>query len=190
MKKALTYILSTIVALLGLILIIAAFQPKEWSVERSVLIDAPREKVWTIVSDLNRYSEWNPYARLDPEAKITVTGPAATLGSTYAWDGNQSGAGRMTTVALEDGARIDFQLEFVRPMSVTNKASFIVGPQESPTKMTWSMQGHHEGFTGLLSRALHLFIGIEALVGQQFESGLATLKAIAESPASTAGNIP
>jgi hypothetical protein len=56
--------------------------------------------------------------------------------------------------------------------------------------MTWSMQGHHEGFTGLLSRAIHLFIGIEALVGQQFESGLATLKTIAEGPASTVGKTP
>lgn len=190
MKKTLLYILSTLLAVLGLVLIVAEFQPTDWSVERSVLIDAPREKVWTIVSDLHRYSEWNPYARLDPEAKITVTGPAATIGSSYAWDGNQSGAGRMTTVALEEGSRIDFQLDFVRPMSVTNKASFIVGPQESPTKMTWSMQGHHEGFTGLLSRAIHLFIGIEALVGQQFDSGLATLKGIAEAPASTVGKTP
>lgn len=190
MKKVLTYILSALVTIISLILIIASFQANHWTVERSVLIDAPRDKVWAIVSDLNRYSEWNPYARLDPEARITVTGPAATVGSSYAWDGKQSGAGRMTTVALDHGSRIDFQLAFERPMSVINQASFLVGPQESPTKMTWSMQGHHQGFAGLVSRALHLFISIDAMVGQQFESGLATLKGIAEDTSGSSANTP
>lgn len=188
MKKVLTYILSALVSIIALILIVASLQPTNWSVERSVLIEAPREKVWAIVSDLNRYTEWNPYARMDPDARITVTGPAATVGSSYAWDGNQSGAGRMTTAALVNGSRIDFQLAFERPMSVINEASFIVGPQENPTKMTWSMQGHHKGLTGLISRALHLFIDIDSMVGQQFESGLAVLKQIAESPSETRPN--
>ncbi|HET9240682.1 MAG TPA: SRPBCC family protein [Oligoflexus sp.] len=188
MKKVLAYILSTLLALITLILILAAFQPTEWTVERSVLIDAPREKIWSIVSDLNRYSEWNPYAHLDPEARITVEGPAATVGSSYAWDGNQSGAGRMTTVAIQEGKRLDFRLDFQRPMAVTNDASFILGPEESPTKMTWAMHGHHRGFTGLLSRAIHLFVSIDALVGQQFDSGLATLKGLAEGSATAPRN--
>lgn len=188
MKKVFASILITLAAIISLVLIVAAFQPTEWAVERSVLIDASRDKVWAIVSDLNRYNEWNPYARLDPDARITVTGPAATLGSSYAWDGNQSGAGRMTTIAIEEGSRIDFQLDFQRPMSVTNHASFIIGPQESPTKMTWSMQGHHRGFTGLLSRAVHLFVSIDTLVGQQFDSGLALLKELAEGSSGTLHN--
>jgi hypothetical protein len=183
MKKFLLYGLGTLVALVGLLLIVASFQPKSWKLERSVLIDAPRDKVWTIVSDLNRYTEWNTFAKKDPDAKITVTGPAATLGSSYAWDGAQSGAGRMTTVHMEAGERIDFNLEFTRPMTVTNKTSFLLGNQEGPTKMTWSMEGTHEGFPGLMARAIHLFVDIDTMVGKDFESGLAVLKGIAEKEA-------
>lgn len=180
MKKVLIYTLAILASLIVILFGVAACQPTEWKVERSVLINAPREKVWQIVSDLNRYNEWNPYARMDPEAKITVTGPAATLGSTYAWDGTNTGAGQMTTTWIEAGERIDFDLQFLRPMSVTNKASFIVGTQENPTKMTWVMNGTHQGFTGLISRVLHLFMNMDALVGESFESGLSVLRDIAE----------
>lgn len=180
MKKAILYTLAVLIAVPAVLLVIAAFQPKKWALERSILIDAPREKVWEIVSDLNRYNEWNPYARIEPEARITVNGPAATIGSSYAWDGNQSGAGRMTTAHIEAGQRIDFKLEFTRPMASVAQASFIVGNQEGPTKMTWVMEGQHEGVPGLIARAIHLFLDMDAMVGKDFEAGLALLKTIAE----------
>jgi hypothetical protein len=180
MKKALIYGLGTFVTLLTILLTIAALQPREWALERSALIDAPRDELWKIVSDLNRYGEWNSYARVDPEAKITVNGPAATLGSSYGWDGPKIGAGRLITKNIQVGERIDFDLEFIRPMAVTNKASFIVGTQEGPTKMTWSMTGKHEGLTGLIARAIHLFVDMDAMVGKDFEAGLLLLKELAE----------
>ncbi len=181
MKKALISILAALIAFPALLLIVASFQPKAWMLERSVLIEAPRDKVWQIVSDLNRYSEWNPYARIDTAAKITINGPAATIGSSYAWDGPQSGAGSMTTAHIAAGERIDFKLEFIRPMASIAQASFLVGNLDGSTKMTWRMEGQHEGMTGLIARAIHLIISMDSMVGKDFESGLATLKGIAEN---------
>ncbi|HYX39578.1 MAG TPA: SRPBCC family protein [Oligoflexus sp.] len=180
MKKALKYALAGLVTLIVLLLITASLQPTQWSIERSTLIKAPREKVWTIVSDLNRYNEWNSFAQMDPAAKTTVEGPAATVGSTYAWDGQESGAGKMTTTTVIPGQQIDFKLEFLRPVPANNAASFIVQDEAGLTKMTWVMNGKHEGIIGLISRAMHLCISIDSMLGGSFESGLAVLKEIAE----------
>jgi uncharacterized protein YndB with AHSA1/START domain len=180
MKKVLIYGLGTLVTLLAVLFISAALQPREWALERSVLIDAPREQVWSVVSDLNRYGEWNSYARHDPEVKIAVEGPAASLGSSYSWDGPNIGKGRLITKNIQDGERIDFGLEFIRPMEVTNESSFVVDTQGDLTKMTWIMKGTHEGMPGLIARAIHLFVSMDEMVGKDFEAGLGMLKELIE----------
>lgn len=184
MKKAFLYTLAGFAALITVLLITASMQPTQWQIERSILINAPRETVWTLVSDLHRYNDWNPYARMDPSAKTVVEGAAATVGSSYSWDGEQTGAGRMTTTEVKPGERVDFKLEFLRPMAVTNSASFLVSGEEGWTKMTWTMSGKHEGMLGLIARVFHLFMNMDEMVGKPFESGLTALKEIMEKEAS------
>lgn len=180
MKRAILYGISGLVALVAILLVIASFQPKDWKVERSVVINAPRTDVWTIVSDLNRYNDWNAFYLLEPESKTKSEGPAATEGSSYSWDGEKSGAGKMTTTSIVPNERMDFRIDFLRPMEVTNAGSFTLSELDGTTKMTWAMSGRHEGFPGLISRAVHLFINMDAMLGQTFESGLTRLKEISE----------
>lgn len=180
MKRAITYGLAGFVTVIAIILLIAAFQPKDWRVERSVTILAPKDQVWAIVSDLHRYNEWNAFYLMEPEAKTDAQGPAATVGSSYSWDGQQSGAGSMTTTALKPSERMDFRLDFTRPMVVTNSGAFILSDLDGATKMSWEMSGHHEGFTGLIARALHMFVNMDDMLGKTFETGLAHLKEISE----------
>lgn len=180
MKRILIYGFSGLTALIAAILIAASFQPKDWKIEKSVLINAPRDQVWIIVSDLNRYNEWNPFYLIEPEAKTKAEGPAATEGSRYSWDGEKSGAGSMTTTTLVPNERMDFRIDFLRPMEVTNAGSFALSDVEGATKMTWSMSGRHEGFPGLISRSIHLFISMESMMDEHFQNGLNRLKEISE----------
>lgn len=183
MKKNILYGLTLILVSLGFLFTFAAFQPTDWRIERSVVIEAPRAEVWAIVSDLNRYNEWNSFYLEDPQAKTQAIGPAATVGSSYSWDGEKSGAGKMTIVSVAEGDQVDFRLDFLRPMVVTNSASFIVSDLERSTKMSWVMSGKHEGLSGLIARAIHLIVSMDAMLGETFETGLNRLKAICENKA-------
>jgi hypothetical protein len=51
------------------------------------------------------------------------------------------------------------------------------------TQVTWRMQGRN----GLLGKAIGLVIGMDAMLGGQFEQGLASLEGVAEADAARRG---
>ena len=52
----------------------------------------------------------------------------------------------------------------------------------STTSLTWAMSGRN----GFLGKAVSLFVGMDRMVGGEFEKGLADLKRISEAQAATA----
>ncbi len=179
------YVIITLLILVSafcVLLVVASLQPKDWKLERSVLIKAPPAKVWAVVSDFSRFNEWNPYYHADPGAKVEYLGPAATVGSRYTWDGAKSGAGTITTKVISPNERLDYELDFKRPMAVINEGAFVLSrtDDEDLTRMTWIMSGVHSGFAGLVSRMVYLFYNKEKMLGPMFEDGLSRLKMICE----------
>ena len=55
-------------------------------------------------------------------------------------------------------------------------ASFTLAPRGGSTEVTWSMDGP----TPYVGKIIHLFVDMDRLVGQDFETGLANLKAAVE----------
>src|SRR4051794_32760731 len=53
--------------------------------ERAVSVAAPPALVLALISDLQRWREWSPLERLDPDASRTYGGPPSGLGSSYYW---------------------------------------------------------------------------------------------------------
>ena len=79
------------------LLIYAATKPDTFRIARSTSIKAPPEKVFPLVSDLHNFNIWNPFAKKDPNAKMTYSGPETGVGSKHAWEGNKNvGSGSMT----------------------------------------------------------------------------------------------
>jgi len=69
------------------------------------------------------------------------------------------------------------KLEFMKPFTATNMASFTFKPEGDKTNVTWSM----EGDKNYVVKAVHLFMDMDKMVGGQFEKGLADMKKIAEA---------
>ena len=116
-------------------------------------------------------------ARSDLEDDLlgTGVGPGAVL----AWDGNSDvGAGQMTILESRPDELIRIRLEFTRPMQATNTAEFVFQPVAGRTTVTWSLFGENT----FLGKAIGLFMNMDKMVGDQFDKGLAELKAIVESP--------
>ena len=174
MKK----ILGVVGLLLVLLLAFAAIRPDTFRVERSATIKAPPEKVFSYLNDFQKFGEWSPWEKLDPAMQRTFSGPATGVGSVYGWSGNDDvGVGRMEIKSQEPNARVTIQLDFLKPFEAHNTTDYLLqAGTDGKTTVTWAMHGPMP----YISKLMGVFVSMDALVGKDFEQGLANLKAVAE----------
>ena len=173
--------LKKIAAALGVVVLVvlglALTQPDSFSVQRSVRIQAPPEKIYPLMADFHRWGEWSPWEHLDPAMKRTHSGAASGPGAIYQWDGNDEvGAGRMEVTAAQAPTEVQIKLDFIRPFEGHNTTVFTLAPQGSATQVDWRMSGPMP----FVSKLMQVFVSMDKLIGKDFESGLAKLKAVAE----------
>lgn len=175
-------ILIGVAAVIVLFVVVVATRPATFHIERSVTIAAPAENAFAQVNDFHAWANWSPYEKLDPQMKRTFDGAASGTGAKYAWSGNKEvGEGRMTIDKSDKPSRIEIELEFIKPFAATNTATFTFVPSPEGTKVTWAMDGKNT----FVSKAFHLFMDMDKLVGKDFESGLSALKTLAEAAPKT-----
>ena len=169
---------------LALLLIVLAFagyvamQPAVGTVTRSATIAAPPSAVFPYVNDLHKWQDWSPWAKLDPNAKVTFEGPEAGTGAAFSWSGNSEvGEGKMTIVESKPDEYVKMNIDFVKPFANTSVAEFQLKPEGAGTNVTWSMTGDRPFFV----RAMCILMNGDKMVGDSFEKGLASLGKLATS---------
>jgi uncharacterized protein YndB with AHSA1/START domain len=166
-----------VVVLVVLVLAYAATRPDSFSVQRATTIKAPPEKIFAIIEDFDGWRAWSPWEKLDPAMKRTTSGPAKGKGAVYAWDGDSKvGAGRMEILESIPSSRVAIQLDFLRPFATRNSTVFTLEPAGDATKVTWTMSGPSNFVTKLMG----IFVSMDSMIGKDFETGLANMKAFAE----------
>jgi carbon monoxide dehydrogenase subunit G len=155
----------------------AASRPDSFRVERAVRIQAPPEKIFPFINDLDRWSAWSPYEKKDSAMKRTVGGAPEGKGAVYAWEGNREiGKGRMEITESSPPSRVTMKLDFIEPFEAHNIVDFTLAPQGDATRVTWAIHGP----SPFLSRVIGIFCDMDRMIGKDFETGLANLKAVAE----------
>lgn len=152
----------------------------EFQVARSTTVENDPTRVHALVEDFHEWTKWSPWEDLDPDLQRDYSGPESGVGARYAWRGNRkAGAGSMEITGSTPD-RIDIDLRFHKPFKARNVISFLLAPVAGGgTEVTWLMTGKNTGFTALFTKV----VGMDRLVGKDFERGLARLKAVAEQPA-------
>lgn len=170
-----------LIVALGLVValaIVVSMQPAEFCITRSTTINAPADAIFPHVNNLRKWEAWSPWAKMDPNAKITFEGPEAGKGASYTWAGNnQVGSGRMTITESQPPHLIRSNLEFTAPMKAFNITEFTFKPSDKSTLVTWTMTGKN----GFMAKAFGLVVNCDKMVGGQFEKGLAQMKALTEA---------
>lgn len=171
---------------LALALIVAVFaaviamQPSEFRIERSIAVSAPPAEVFAEVDDLHNWEAWSPWLEADPQAKTEYEGASSGTGAIFKWSGNSNvGEGSMTITESRPNELVRIKLQFLRPLAGESTAEFTFKPEGEQTEVAWSMFGHNN----FMSKAIHMFIDMDAMIGGQFEKGLSKLKAVAEAKA-------
>jgi uncharacterized protein YndB with AHSA1/START domain len=171
------YIAVALVVIVAGILAAAATRPDNFRIERAIRISAPAEKIFHYVNDFHQWGVWSPWEKLDPAMKRSYAGPLAGNGAVYEWQGNgKVGQGRMQIIDATEPQHVIIQLDFLKPIEAHNRATFNFQPAGNDTRVLWTM----EGPSPYISRLMGLFFNMDRLIGDDFEKGLANLKAAGE----------
>ncbi len=176
-------ILLSVIGLLALavaaISLIATQRPDTFRVSRTASIAAPPDKLFALINDVREFNSWSPYVLRDPQATGRYSGPAAGPGARYDFDGKKSGSGSFEITAATPPSQVRMRLDMTAPFEVHNVVTFTLVPQGPATQATWAM----EGPAPFLSKFMGVIFDMDKMVGTDFETGLANLKARAEKPA-------
>ena len=174
----LKFILLGLLAIVVVFVIVVVTRPDTFRVSRSAQIAAPPAAIFDRVSNLHKMQEWSPFAKIDPAAKMTFTGPESGKDASFAWAGNaQAGEGSMTCVECEPNELLGYRLDFLKPFKGTNQVQFTFKPNGDQTTVSWTMSGNYN----LVTKAFSIFMDCEKMCGPMFEKGLSDLKSQSES---------
>src|SRR5437762_9692815 len=169
-------ILLVVAGIFALLLLIAFFIRREHYVNREIIINAPRQKVFDYLKLLKNQEKFNKHAMAAPDRKSEFKGTDGTVGYIYAWSGNKNaGEGEKEIKNIVEGKRIETEIRFVKPM--TTSASIIMETEslsDNQTKVNWSN-------AGILKYPLNVMIPMmEKHVAKDMDISLSTLKTILE----------
>ncbi len=172
-------ILLALAILIAIPLIIAIFTKDEYSVEREVMINKPKQDVFNYIKLLKNQTSYSKWVMLDPNAKMEYKGIDGTEGAVFAWDSEnkQAGKGEQTITKIADGERIDLALHFIKPFE-GNSTAWLSTEAVSPTqtKVKWGFNGKMVYFM----KVIHLFMNMEKMIGKDIQASLSNLKGVLE----------
>ena len=171
-------ILIVLVVIIAGFVAFAATRPGSYRVERSAKIDAPAAVVFAQLEDLKAWSAWSPWEGKDPLMTKTFEGPAKGVGAAYTWQGNDKvGEGKMTITDSRPPSNLKLRLEFIKPFAAVATTELTVQPDSAgSSSVLWAM----EGTNNLIAKMFGLFMNMDTMIGNDFATGLANLRVIAE----------
>ena len=156
---------------------IGLFLPKHTHVERSIVINAPTEKVFNEVNTFNNLKEWSPWAKLDPNTKWNYSGPEYGVGAKYDWvsDDKNVGTGAQEIIESTPNEYVKTKMNFGN-MEGDYFAEFLLKPAEGGTKVTWTYDGD---MNSMMEKYVGTFF-MDGILGPPYEQGLSDLKTYIE----------
>jgi len=162
--------------LIAVVLIIALFIKNEYSIEREIAINRPKQQVFDYVRYLKNQDNYSKWVMEDPNMRKDFKGVDGQVGFVYAWDGNdKAGKGEQEIKKIAVGDNVDIEIRFIKPfegIAQTNISTESLS--ENKTKVKWVMNGRSSYPMNLTN----LFI--DNILGKDLALSLNSLKAILE----------
>ena len=164
-----------VLLLVALILIMAAFVSKDFKIEREVVINKPTPVVFDYIKYLKNQDQFSYWAMQDPGMKKEYKGTDGTVGFTAAWNGEKMGVGEQEIKAIQQNAKVDYELRFKKPMEATNTAYLATEALgASQTKVKWALMGHSNYPMNIMNLVM------KGTLENQLQTGLDNLKKLME----------
>ncbi|MEM1060286.1 MAG: SRPBCC family protein, partial [Verrucomicrobiota bacterium] len=166
----------TILCLVLVVVVVGLFLPTNYTVTRSVTIQAPPEAVWPFINDLRKWKVWSPWEEEDPTIVTTLGEPVQGEGANMSWTG-QTGNGRMVVTDVVPNEALVTELYMTEGQDPAS-GSFVIEPEGGASRVDWSLAG--EVPVPVLGGYVATFI-MPAVIGPVFDRGLEKMKVAVES---------
>jgi len=173
--KALRIILIIVVVLLAAILIVPLFSPATARVSSETEIALEPADIFPMVASYTDREKWDPWVTQDSTTKVTIHPKSGYVGSTYAWDGEKLGTGRMEVISVVENQKIESSLWFGK-VETPSQVEWNFEPVDGGTLVTWSFSQETTYPIGRLG----MMFG-KVFLKNSFDLGLANLKEYLES---------
>ena len=161
----------TLLLLILIVIIIGLFLPPNYTVNRSIIIDAKPAAIHEYVGDLKKWREWEPWSEQDPTIITNYGDKTSGIGASQSWIG-KDGDGQLILTSSSPAKGIEYDVLFDSGKYECKSAMVYEPMEDGQTKVTWSMQGYMDkpiigGYIALI---------MESITGPMFERGLDNLK--------------
>lgn len=164
-----------LVALLVVLVGVGFFLPRDWSVEQSITVQAPPERILPFLETPTEWASWTVWTKERfPDMETHFSGPKRGKGATWSWKGESSGNGTMTITGSDPAKGITFDLKFEDFPGV--QGAIRLEKEGAATRVVWAMDGTVDGDP--LSRWFARLMG--PMMQGDLQGGLEKLKARAE----------
>lgn len=141
-----------------------------YTVQKSIDIAAPADRVHSILLDYQHWPDWSPWMCAERDCPLTFSGSAGEIGHGYDWDGKVIGSGQMRLVK-STRERIDMDLKFIKPFKSTADIAFNLQELDNGnTRVEWLMDSSLPFFLFFMTA------NIKAMIGADYRRGLLQLK--------------
>jgi uncharacterized protein YndB with AHSA1/START domain len=162
-----------IAGIILLFLLTALFVRKEFSLEKEVIIDKPKQQVFDYLKLIRNQEQYSVWVMKDPHIKIVYTGTDGTPGFTSAWESNDKnvGVGEQEIKKINEGESMEVEIRFKKPFEGTNLALTTV------TAITGNQTKVVNRFSGRSKFPMNIMnLLMDKLVGKDMQQGLVNLK--------------
>lgn len=169
-------ILATLVALIAILLIVALFVKKKYTITREVTINSSVEDVYDYLRFHKNQKEYNHWLQLDPNVRTEIKGkPDGEPGSILFFESKskKAGTGEWENTGLIKNKRIEIELRFLHPYQFTATAILYFKPIDTyTTQLVWE---YHSGMDWPKNITL-LFMDMDKIIGGDIEKTLGNIK--------------
>lgn len=176
MKTILKIIGVIVLLIIGYAVIAMLAFGKNYHYEKSMVINAPKEKVWQQISSMKAFNQWNPWMKLDKTMKITYTGNSGEVGDKYCWDSknDDAGAGCQEIKELVLNEKQKTEMIFIKPFEGQATSEIVLSSEGNATKVLWTMDTEQDPMMKIMRPMM------DYQMGKSYEEGLNNLKALVE----------
>ncbi|MBI2730081.1 MAG: SRPBCC family protein [Sphingobacteriales bacterium] len=168
-----------LVALAIIFTLFSLFIPSTVRVSRVVEINAPKEKIYEAISDVEKWKNWMPWSAADSLFRITINPTQSKTNSSYEWvvKNDVSKKGKITIKELLNNEVVT-ENELSGYNISPGSLKLYIDPKANFVLAEWKIKVHIKWYPWAKLKGILL----DKIYGPVLEDGLDRLKATCESP--------
>lgn len=160
-------------SLIALFLLVALLTKREFSIEKKITINRPKQVVFDYARMLKNQEKYSVWVMKDPNIHLVYSGTDGTIGAASAWESKDKnvGVGEQEIKKIHKDECIEVEIRFKKPFEATNYALTTVSDAgQGQTLISTQFSGRSK----FPMNIVNLFM--DKLIGKDMQQNLVNMK--------------